>query len=145
MFTCLSFSTSAKLVTRMWSRDHPTKTNSYKEIHFSCFPPSPIAKEPRSLFSSQQTQIQQRLWFPLYSTCMNMSNPTGIADLNFSWSYSRIDTAVQTLIPNTSTQSQDLFKDCLGFCKGAVPEPWSILLTKGNTWRKFLNIPYWQS
>ena len=34
---------SAKLVTRMWSHDHPTKTNSHKE-YFSCFHPSPIKR-----------------------------------------------------------------------------------------------------
>ena len=52
-----------------------------------------------------------------------MSNPTGIADPNSSWSYSTIDKAVYTMIPNTSTQSQDLFKDCLGFARQLSQSP----------------------
>ena len=54
---------------------------------------------------------------PLNSASKNISNSTGIADPNISWSSSTIDKAVHTIFPNTFTQSQNVFKDCLGFAK----------------------------
>ena len=55
---------------------------------------------------------------PLYSARVNMSSPTGIAD-----PYFRKDKAIHTMIPNTSTQSQDLFKYCLGFPRQLSQSP----------------------
>ena len=54
-----------KLVTLTWLCDHPTKTNSYKELHFFVFTHL-WSKEPCSLFSSQRTQSRQRLWFNIF-------------------------------------------------------------------------------
>ena len=68
-----------------------------------------------------------------------MSNPTSIADPNFSWSYSTIDKVVYTMFPNTSTQSQDLFKDCLGFARQLSQNPglyWKLEVKLGeNSWQ----------
>ena len=54
---------------------------------------------------------------------VNMSTPTGIADPNISWSYSTKKKNLYTMFPNTSTQSQGLFKDCLGFARQLFQSP----------------------
>ena len=43
---------------------------------------------------------------------VNMSPSTSKADPDISCFYSTLDKVLYTMFPNTSTQSQDLFKDC---------------------------------
>ena len=67
MFTCLSFSMSAKLVTPKWSCDHPTRPNSYKIKKYIFLVFNHLwSKEPHSMFSLQQTQSRQRGLFNFF-------------------------------------------------------------------------------
>ena len=109
---------------------------------------SPLYSAQSSLYNAlslPSTVLQSPLYSaqsPLYSAHINMSNPTGIADPNSSWSFSTIDKAVHTMIPNTSTQSQDLFKDCLGFARQLSQSPGvycELEVNLGENSFKFMN------
>ena len=66
-------------MTLTWSCDHPTKTNSYKEIHFSCFHRSPFLRTLLPVFITENSvcwlhnkkpsiKSPQSLWLGLIGT-----------------------------------------------------------------------------